>query len=592
MMGKLRMFRSYGLKQTALLIFLLLVILPTLGVGIIVQSNYTGILQKQYTESTVRNLDAVVNQFEEQFSMVEDLANYLIYNSDVNDYLQADPAENSERVDSLKESIEGLLIFHIFSKSYIRSITIQGFNGKAIEMGEPVSGDERNWLEKAAKLRGGIVWSEGYQANSGWEGPIKVVSLFRVLNKYKDVTMPLGNLIIRLDEKSIVELLENEQYREQGVVFVVGPNGEHVLQSDNALTSQLDPNLLLETMNSKNVRDMSYRSEAGSYYTFSRAMEGTDWTVVTAIPQSVIDQQLIGVRWLMTAMLIGMLLLLIAALAGFHYMIIRPILRLKNETTRVMIGDFSARVPVRANNEISDLSRKFNAMVDTIQELIDHKYKLEIRERESELKLLHSQMDPHFLYNTLDTIRWTARLENADKASHLIEMLSRFFRSSMNNGQYETTLLQEMQFVQSYLTLHQVRLGKRLHYSLFLEYTLAELKIPKTIIQPLVENFLIHGFRTKSNDNWIKVNAYRNGDEVWIDVFDNGKGISPQQMKQLQAVLNHRQQQTDKIGALQNINERLTIFFGAGAGLELLPGQENGTWARIKIPYANLNGGE
>lgn len=592
MPGKLRMFRNFGLKQIALLIFLLLVILPTLGVGILVQSSYTQILQKQYVQSTLRNLDAVVNQLEEQFSMVEDIADYLIYNADLNAYLQSDPDEYSERIDSLQESVEGLLIFHIFSKPYILSITIQGLNGRLIEMGEPVIGDERAWQLEAAEQRGKIVWSEGYTVNSGWKGNISVVSLFRVLNLYKDVTTPLGNLTIRLDQQSIVDLLENEQYREEGFVFVVGSDGEHVLQSEKALTSKLDPNHILETMNSKGVRDMSYKAEGSSYYTFSRVMDGTDWTVVTAIPKSVIDQQLVGVRWLMTTVLIVILLLLITALAGFQYMIISPILRLKNETTRVMMGDFNARVPVNSNNEISDLNRKFNAMVDTIQELIDHKYKMEIRERESELKLLQSQVDPHFLYNTLDTIRWTARLENADKASHLIEMLSRFFRSSMNNGQYVTSMQQEMEFVQSYLTLHQVRLGTRLHYALFMEYSLADLKMPKTVIQPLVENFLIHGFNTKSNNNWIKVNAYHNGDEVWIDVRDNGKGIEPQRMVQIQASLKGRQQRSDKIGALQNINERLTIFYGPGAGLELMSSQEKGTFVRIKIPYLNSNGGE
>src|SRR5690606_21207025 len=114
MSGKLRIFRNFGLKQIALLIFLLLVVLPTLGVGILVQSTYTQILQKQYVESTIRNLDAVVNQLEEQFSMVEDIADYLIYNPNLNDYLQSDPNKYSEQVENLKESVEGLLIFHLF----------------------------------------------------------------------------------------------------------------------------------------------------------------------------------------------------------------------------------------------------------------------------------------------------------------------------------------------------------------------------------------------------------------------------------------------------------------------------------------------
>lgn len=586
-----RFFRKFGLRKIAILIFLLLVILPTLGVGILVQSSYTKILQSQYIESTLRNLDTVTNQLEEQFSMVEDVANYLVYNSDLNAFLQSETKEYSESNSKLRESVEGFLTFHVFSKSYIRSISIKGLNGFSIEMGEPITGDESFWLREATKKRGKIVWSDSYAVDSGWNSEVRVVSLFRVLNLYKDVTTPLGNLTIRLDEKNIVQLLENEQYRDEGAVFVVGPKGEQILQSDKNLTTQLNANDIIYNMNNNNVRDLKYKTEHGSYYTFLREMDGTDWTIVTAIPESVINEKLISVRHMMNGVLFGILLLLITALIGFQYTIINPILRLKNETTRVMMGDFNARVPVRSNNEISDLSRRFNKMVDTIQELIDHKYKMEIRERESELKLMHSQMDPHFLYNTLDTIRWTARLENAEQASHLIEMLSRFFRSSMNNGHYETTLLQEMQFVQSYLILHQVRLGSRLHYGLFMEYDLADVTLPKTIIQPLVENFLIHGFKSKSKNNWIRVHAYRSGEEVWIDVRDNGKGIDTDTLQHVQAKLRNRQQSTDKIGALQNINERLRIYFGSGTGIEFITGREEGTSIRIKIPYVNSNGG-
>ncbi|WP_168120082.1 sensor histidine kinase [Paenibacillus sp. HB172176] len=585
MLGKLRLFRHFGLKQIAILIFLLLVILPTLGVGIMVQYKYTAILKNQFVDSTTRNLNAVVNQLEEQVSTMEDIADYMNFSPDLNAYLQSDPNEYSDRIDNLHESVEGLLTFHIFSKSYIRSITIDGFNGRKMEMGEPVHGDESRWLSEAAARRGGIVWSEGYTINSDWNGQIKVVSLFRVLNRYKHVNEPLANLVIRLDEESIVRLLENDQFRKDGYVYLLDSQGKRVLESDNAKESGLEPGEMLAQMKEERATNTLYRSGTSSYYAFYHKVEGTDWQVVTAIPDSVIKEQTTGVRMVTTAVLLGILLLVVTALAGFQSMIIGPIVRLKNETTRVIMGDFTARVPIHSKNEISDLNRKFNAMVDTIQELIDHKYKMEIRQRESELKLLQSQMDPHFLYNTLDTIRWTARLEKAERASHLIEMLSRFFRSSLNNGQYETTLLQEMHFVQSYLSLHAVRLGKRLHYSLFMEYTLEKVQVPKTIIQPLVENFLIHGFRAKTSDNWIKVNIFRAGPEIWVDVRDNGIGMTPEQIYRIKADLEDGKRNEESFGALHNIHDRLVIFFGPGYGLELMNGGAGGVWVRLRIPY-------
>ncbi|RXZ79198.1 sensor histidine kinase [Paenibacillaceae bacterium] len=594
MRTKFRLFQNFGLKQKALLIFLLLVIFPTLAVGIVVQFKYKAILHDQFVNSTIRNLDAVVNQLEEQTSMVEDIANYMIFNPNLSAYLHPDAAQYSDTTtDSLKESVEGLLIFHLFSKPYIHSISIDGFNGNHIAMGEPASGDESKWLGKAVPRKGGIVWSEGYTVDSGWSGQVKVVSMFRILRTYKNITAPLGSLVIRLDEASIVSLLENELYKESGNVFVIGPDGEDILQSEVTLPTHFDKNEVLAKMTAQDVRFMNYKAGSERFLTFSRTMESTSWHIITAIPESVVNQQSLGVRLFMNVILVAILLLGATALIGFHYTIIRPILRLKNETTRVKLGDFSARVPISSNDEISDLNRKFNEMVLTIQELIDHKYKLEIRERESELKLLQSQMDPHFLYNTLDMIRWTARLEKAEKASQLIEVLSRFFRSGLNNGQYVTTLLQELQFVQSYLYLHQRRLGSnKLQYALYTEYNIGDAQIPKTTIQPLVENFLKYGLNTKASNNLITVRCFTVRDEIWIEVQDNGMGIAPHQLQLIQASLHGKPLHDSRTGALHNIHERLSIFFGERYGLEIVSSSSNGTWVRLKIPYTKKIGGE
>ncbi|MDG0813495.1 hypothetical protein [Cohnella rhizosphaerae] len=127
--------RSFGLKRKAVIIFLLLVILPTLGVGVIVQLQFNQILRKQFKDTTIRNLDSVVSQLEEQTSTVEDIADYMILSPDLNEYLRPWPELSNERSENLKRAIEGMLTFHLFSKKYIRSFSIEGFNGHNIDMG-------------------------------------------------------------------------------------------------------------------------------------------------------------------------------------------------------------------------------------------------------------------------------------------------------------------------------------------------------------------------------------------------------------------------------------------------------------------------
>ncbi|ALS27690.1 histidine kinase [Paenibacillus sp. 32O-W] len=580
----------FGLKRKALVIFSVLVILPTLAVGIMIQIQYSNILRKQFVDTTTRNLDSVVSQLEEQTSTVKDIADYLILSPDLNEYLRPSPPVSRERTENLKRTIDDFLTFHLFSKDYIRSISIYGYNGNVIELGEPIIANEKEWLDKAVRLRGGIVWSEGYSAHSSWNGNIRVVSLVRLLNSFHQITLPHGELVIRLDEAKIVELLEKGLYKGAGFVFVLGPDGKPVLKSNHPALDEFDVQPLAG-LAGPSARYMNVELGNESYLLFRQSMKNTAWDVFALIPESVVNEETSNVRISMYMMIGVMLLLCFLAMFGFQYTIIRPILRLTNETNRVKRGDFTSHLPIESNDEISVLNRNFNEMVATIRELIDYQYKLELRERETELKLLQDQMDPHFLYNTLDMIRWTARLEKAGKTSQLIEMLSTFFRSAQNNGQYVTTLRQELEFVQSYLFLQKKRLGRRFRYALYTEYQIADSLILKSSIQPLVENFIKHGMNKSLPVNVITVKCYEVENEIRIDVQDNGKGIEADRLEKIRTSLEKKQAHGKKVGALLNIHERLSIYFGEGYGLDIVFSSADGTLVRLNIPNTKANGG-
>ncbi|BBI33765.1 sensor histidine kinase [Cohnella abietis] len=588
--------KNFGLKKKALVIFLLFVILPTFGVGVLVQYRFNEILMDQFISNTKRNLDTVTSRLEEQMKMVEDIANYMILNPDMQAFLRPNSPLDFDQAEKHKRNIEDFLTFQLMNKNYIKSISINGFNGNNIEMGEPILGEELNWQTKAKNRKGRIIWSAGYPSYSSWSGNINLISLFRVLNSYNDITTPLGNLTIRLGESNITSLLESGIDKESGYLYVIGADGEKILQSNSSLKLNYKPDAtMLQSLEAAGQKTMSHVINNEKMLTFYRSMENTNWKIIAMIPEKVVNEQFRSVKLIMGFILTAILLLCLVALLGFQYTIIRPILRLKIEANRVKLGDFSARVPIESNDEISELNRKFNEMVMTIQELIEHKFKLELRERESELKLLQNQMDPHFLYNTLDMIRWTARLEKAKQSSQLIEMFSKFFRLGLSNGTYQTTILQELEFVQAYLFLQQRRLGKdKLRYTLYTEATLSEEVILKAIIQPLVENFLKHGFDRKKPFNSITVRCYQVSDMIWIDVIDNGKGLSTAKIQSLLAMRQSSSTESGEArgGALSNIHERLSIFFGEEYGLEMLDTAGAGGWIRLRIPYSNFDRGD
>lgn len=571
-----RWITSLGLTQKALFIFLPFIILPALGIGIAVYHQFTDIVKEQFIQSTLRNLDSIVSRLEEQTATVKDIADYLIIHPALNEFLSSEQELDYAYEQYLKQNVMNLLTFHQFTKKYIRSIHIHGYNGNFIEMGEPFYPNEDVWLDEAKRRRGGVVWTDSYSAISGWNREVHLISLVRILNSINDITHPQGELIIRLDGDYFLSQLEDALYKKSGFVYVVGPNGNSVLQSDPTLS--LDLTELTRKIEQRPFGYANYEWEQTDYFVFYRSMEQTLWKIVIFIPEAIVNEETIGVER-MGALIIGMMLLFcFAALLGLHSTIIRPVQRLKNETNRVKSGDFTAKVPIKRNDEITDLSRNFNEMVQTIRQLIEQRYTMALREKESELKQLQNQIDPHFLYNTLDMIRWTARLEKADKTSELIEVLSKFFRyGGSRSGGYVTTLSRELEFVQTYLYLQQKRLGNNLRYTLYTEAHIADAPILKMTIQPLVENFIKHGLKKKAAANRLSVRCYVSGAEIWIDVEDNGKGIPADELAALRSSIKNKVWQGES-GALQNIHERLTIFSVIRMGWKSFRVHSKGPW--------------
>lgn len=583
-----RFMRFFSLKRKSTAIFILFVTLPTLIIGNFVLSEYDRILSRQFAESMDKNLNTVEMNISDKIKKVEDITDYMIYKDSFRDFLTT-PFEPSTlaMLNATKRDIEAFATFQLMSKSNIKSISLRGFNGNEFNIGEPVEGDERRWIDEAIARKGAPFWSDSYPIISGWAGEKRVVSMFRVINSFDDAVTPLGMVTIRLDEADIAGLLEVAVPQKLGSAFVLRGDGTVLLDRDVSKVGRPypDPRLI---RGAADHGDAPFRleTEDGSHLVFVRQMKSTGWTIAAMIPEERIVGQTHHVKSTLTALLVVMLLLGLIALIGFDLAIIRPILELRKETNRLKRGDFNARVEVRSQDEVGDLGRQFNHMVETIKDLIDNKYKLEIRQRESELKMLQQQMDPHFLYNTLDMIRWTARLEKAMETSRLIELLSRFMRAGMERATMWTPLAQELEFVRAYLDLQQKRLGPKLSFSVHMESSLEEVAVLSKIVQPLVENSIKHGFNPRLGGT-IRVRCYQAGHNLRIEVSDTGCGFAPETAAKLRRMIATGRAPEELLGhALGNIHERISIVYGPGYGVELEDRPEGGACVRLNMPLS------
>ena len=273
-----------------------------------------------------------------------------------------------------------------------------------------------------------------------------------------------------------------------------------------------------------------------------------------------------------------------------HYIplsISRPITELVEVTQQVSQGNLQVRSHVNTGVEAKQLSESLNTMIDKINALLGQVKKEQIRIRKAEFELLQAQINPHFLYNTLDTIIWLAESDEQKQVVHMVESLSDFFRTSLNQGKDIISIKEEIQHVRSYLEIQQMRYQDILEYEIDVPEEFYQNTIPKITVQPLVENALYHGIKNKRGKGKITVRGYREDSFFILEVRDNGIGMQTERLVQVRNALLYKQLAESKVYGLYNVNERIRLNCGEEYGLRISSTYQEGTTVKILLPDAD-----
>lgn len=269
--------------------------------------------------------------------------------------------------------------------------------------------------------------------------------------------------------------------------------------------------------------------------------------------------------------------------------IAKPIQYFTNVTNQVAMGDLTVRVNAVHGAEVKQLASSLNSMIEKIENLLLAIQKDQTTLREAELELLQAQINPHFLYNTLDTIIWLAEAGKQKEVVEIVGALSAFFRSSLNHGNGMSMLREEERHIQSYLQIQQVRYQDILDYEINIPEGLKEVLLPSITLQPLVENALYHGIKERRGRGMIHIQAEAVNGDVIIFVEDNGIGMTPERLIEVTAQLKEKyssgeKKKHDSYG-LYNVNERIKLKFGEGYGITITSTYGKGTRVQVRIPF-------
>lgn len=317
------------------------------------------------------------------------------------------------------------------------------------------------------------------------------------------------------------------------------------------------------------------------------------WRIFGEVPVSEIMKEAYNIKNLTMDMIEICLILSLILFTFLTDIITRPIKTLKNHMLSAEKGDLEAKVEFKGTNEFSDLGKSFNEMIKKIKILIENNNKEHEKLKKAELNIMQAQINPHFLYNSLDAIIWMAEGGDKEKIIDIVSALSGFFRISLSKGADIINLEREFDHCKNYLIIQKMRYGDLLSYSFHIDKRILNEKIIKITLQPIVENAIYHGIKNKRNGGNVKISAFmKNQDEIEIVVEDNGIGIEENKLLEIRKTLlkpestedNENNINIQKGFGINNVNERIKLYFGEEYGLNIDSTWQEGTKVSIKIP--------
>lgn len=402
----------------------------------------------------------------------------------------------------------------------------------------------------------------------------------------------IGFIVIDLVDSALIADRSDITLGKTGYFYIADDRGAPIFlpanrQANVQMLTQLDMQPLLAGPEGSHV-DTSQGKPQFIVFTTSRM---TGWKIVGVVPLQEVMAEANSIRQLI---IISVLLSILFAVTLYFFIttrLTRPVQVLKNKMRLAASGFLDVKVKPAGQDEIADLGRSFNTMLEQIKNLMEQHSREQQQIQKAELRTLQAQINPHFLYNTLDSIVWMAEAGKDEQVIELVQALSRFFRSNLSKGRDWISLQEELEHVRSYLIIQHMRYRDILSYEIDVDPQLYECQILKMTLQPIVENALYHGIKNKRGQGLIRiVGKQANERDLELTVEDNGVGIEEHKLAQLREQLARRLSADDNDDdpggsfGLRNVQQRIRLYYGEAYQLKINSVWGQGTKITIRIP--------
>ncbi len=382
----------------------------------------------------------------------------------------------------------------------------------------------------------------------------------------------LGFILVDVRSGALDEIVGAGISRVNGRLLILDNCNRVIYDSDGILSMAVNGDFLINKLKTKNliITNQSVR---------------TGWKVVFISPFAVLMEKVSQVRNFTILIMLSCLVLITLASIWISLSISQPLHKLKETIGYVENGDLDVMVEIENDSEIGQLGRSFNKMLYNIRQLINEVYEVRLKKKEVELRALQSQINPHFMYNTLETINMMAVLKGNFEISDVLSAFGEMLRFNIDNREKVVSIAEELRHVSAFLKIQRIRYHDRFTVSYELEPDIEQYQIIKLTLQPLVENAIVHGFTEKQGLGSITIHIRKEGETLIIIIADNGLGITPERLEDITKSLAQEEASAKNGGiGLLNINERIKLYFGSGYGLQIKSRFKEGTEVMMVIP--------
>ncbi|MCI8518337.1 MAG: sensor histidine kinase [Hungatella sp.] len=418
-----------------------------------------------------------------------------------------------------------------------------------------------------------------------------VITLTRAVEITHGTSTDQGILLIDIRYSSLQQILENITLGNQGYLYMISGSGQLICHPRMQL---IETGLLTENLTAAaGYRDGSYHEEFGGEKreVSVKSVGYTGWKLLSVTPERGLPLNDLKMRLFAVFVVAAFLFVLVLINAFISSRITNPIKELEKSVNAIEAGELDLEVYTGGSFEIRHLGRSVGDMAKRIKTLMEDIVAEHESKRKSEFDTLQSQINPHFLYNTLDIIVWMIENEQKQEAVKVVTALARFFRISLSRGKSIITVRDELEHVRNYLMIQQMRFKNKFTYTIEAEEEVMELASLKLMLQPLVENAIYHGMEFMDGDGQIRVDVCRDGADLWFRISDNGLGMTEEQVESLLGDEPHVSSRRGSGIGVKNVNERIRLYFGEGYGLAIESEPDEGTMIRIRLPaqiYARM----